>query len=140
MIPLQRVVLCKVIYVTPCPRVHDIVLFGRSEGSLSPSRLCFSLGCARKNASYTTREGTPYEPSSGCSLKWCGTLGLLPQGAFPCCVWGLFPNATWGRTKLWGTKRAFRPPKEDNIVHKGAGHDNLHLSTKLFDIISHNFS
>ena len=28
--------------VMPCPHVHDIFLFGRPEGSLSPSRFCSS--------------------------------------------------------------------------------------------------
>ena len=64
--------------VTPCPRVHYIVLFGRPEGSLSPLRFCSSHVAHNpswEKASYTPREGTPYEPGSGRSFKRCWTLG-----------------------------------------------------------------
>ena len=65
-------------FVTPCPNVHDIVLFGQPEGFLSPSSFCSSHAVHSllwEKALYTLREGTPYEPGFGCSLKRCGTLG-----------------------------------------------------------------
>ena len=55
----------------PHPYVYDIVLFGRSEGSLSPLRFCFSSGCAGEKASYTTREGIPYKHISMCFPRQC---------------------------------------------------------------------
>ena len=64
--------------VTPRPSVHDIVLFGRPEGFLSPSSFCSSHTVHSplwEKALYTLREGTLYELGFGCSLKQCGTLG-----------------------------------------------------------------
>ena len=58
--------------------MHYIVLFGRPEGSLSPLRFCSSHVAHNpswEKASYTPREGTPYEPGSGRSFKRCWTLG-----------------------------------------------------------------
>ena len=70
--------------VMPRPRVHDIVLFGRPEGSFSPSRFCSSPGCVGKKALYTTREGIPYKHIPMCFLRQCGILwnARLPFRSF----------------------------------------------------------
>ena len=56
----------------PHPRLHEIVLFGLLEGSLSPLRFCSSSGCAGEKVSYITREGIPYKHIPMCFLKQCG--------------------------------------------------------------------
>ena len=65
-------------FVMPRPSEHDIVLFGRPEGFLSPLSFCSSHAVHSpllEKALYTLREGTPYELGFGCLLKRCGTLG-----------------------------------------------------------------
>ena len=46
-------------------------VFGRPEGSLSPTRFCFSPSCIREKALYITREDIPYKHLSMCFLRQC---------------------------------------------------------------------
>ena len=70
-------------FVTPCPNVHDIVLFGQPEGFLSPSSFCSSHAVHSllwEKALYTLREGTLMNQALDAHLS---DVGLLAPNASP---------------------------------------------------------
>ena len=121
---------CGAVIVMPHPMCTILSSLGGPKALLVPQGFVLPTWhqASWEKASYTSREGTPYEPGSGYSLKRCETLSTQclnhtlkgePSSA-------LIPSVT---PHLYVHDIVlFRPPKEDNTVHMGAEHDSYDFS------------